>query len=342
MAIILLVENLSIGYNTKKGVLKAVDNISFRLEWGRSLGFVGESGCGKTTIGMALMGLLPENGSILSGSINFQGKELTRMDEDQWRDVRGKDIAMIFQSAMNALNPVIRVGDQVIEAIVTHSPDLSPEQVNDRLKTLFDLVEIPEQRIFDYPHEYSGGMKQRAVIAMALACTPKLIIADEPTTALDVIVQDQILKEIKKIQQAMGMSLIFISHDIAVVSQVCEDICVMYAGQIVETGTREEVFKSPKHPYTKTLLASYLSLDSDENILIPKLMETPDLINEGSGCRFSGNCHCRSKGCLTGAPDWINVSSTHKVFCCEQGVDPSKAQSRTKSRIRTESGKNHD
>ena len=334
MAIILLVENLSIGYNTKNGVLKAVDNISFRLEWGRSLGFVGESGCGKTTIGMTLMGLLPENGSILSGSINFLGKELTRMDEDQWRGIRGKDIAMIFQAAMNALNPVIRVGDQVTEAIVTHSPDLLPEQINDRLKALFKLVEIPESRMSDYPHEYSGGMKQRAVIAMALACTPKLIIADEPTTALDVIVQDQILKEIKKIQQAMDMSLIFISHDIAVVSQVCEDICVMYAGQIVETGTREEVFKSPKHPYTKTLLASYLSLDSDEDILIPKLMETPDLINAGSGCRFSGNCHCMSKGCLTDAPGWINVSSTHKVFCCEQGVD--------QSRIRTGSGKNHD
>ena len=326
MSLILLVENLSIGYDTKNGVLKAVDNISFRLEWGRSLGFVGESGCGKTTIGMTLMGLLPENGSILSGSINFQGKELTRMKEDQWRGVRGKDIAMIFQAAMNALNPVLKVGDQVAEAIVTHNPDLSPEQINDRLKALFKLVEIPEPRISDYPHEYSGGMKQRAVIAMALACTPKLVIADEPTTALDVIVQDQILKEIKKIQQAMDMSLIFISHDIAVVSQVCEDICVMYAGQIVEIGTREEVFKSPKHPYTKTLLASYLSLESEKDILIPKLMETPDLINAGPGCRFSSNCQYRSKGCLTDAPDWLNVSSTHKVFCCEQGVGQNSDQ----------------
>jgi peptide/nickel transport system ATP-binding protein len=225
---------------------------------------------------------------------------------------------------MNALNPVLRVGEQVEESIVTHHPNLLPDQVEDRLKTLFKLVEIPENRIHDFPHEYSGGMKQRAVIAMALACRPKLIVADEPTTALDVIVQDQILKEIKKIRQAMNMSLIFISHDIAVVAEVCEDICVMYAGQIVEMGTRQEVFTAPKHPYTRTLLASYLSLDSDRHMVVSDLGETPDLINIGSICRFSVNCNCRSKKCLTHEPDWVHFSSTHKAFCCEQGSSPPK------------------
>lgn len=317
----LSVENLSIGYQTKKGLLKAVNNISFNIEQGGSLGFVGESGCGKTTIGMTLMGLLPDNASILSGSIQFKGQDLTRIDEKQWRSLRGKDIAMIFQAAMNALNPVFRVGEQITEAIVTHNPDLSTDEINDRLKTLFNLVEIPESRIHDFPHEYSGGMKQRAIIAMALACSPQLIVADEPTTALDVIVQDQILKEIKKIRQAMNMSLIFISHDIAVVAEVCDNICVMYAGQIVEMGTKQEVFTSPKHPYTRTLLSSYLSLDSNKNMAVPERMETPDLIDKTAGCLFSGNCSCKSMGCKKNAPGWINLSSTHKALCCEQGVN---------------------
>ncbi|MCP3876378.1 MAG: ABC transporter ATP-binding protein [Desulfobacteraceae bacterium] len=317
---ILSVDNLSIGYQTKKGMLKAVNDISFSIEQGRSLGFVGESGCGKTTIGMTLMGLLPDNASILSGNINFMEKDLCDFSEDQWRNIRGKDVAMIFQAAMNALNPVFRVGEQIAEAIVTHNPAFSKNEVNDRLKKLYNMVEIPEHRISDFPHEYSGGMKQRAIIAMALACSPKLIIADEPTTALDVIVQDQILKEIKKIQQALNMSLIFISHDIAVVAEVCEDICVMYAGQIIEKGSKREVFTSPKHPYTKTLLSSYLSLDSDENILIPDMMETPDLIDANPGCQFSCNCNCRSTECSKNAPGWIDISKTHKAFCCEQGL----------------------
>ena len=227
---------------------------------------MGESGCGKTTIGMTLMGLLPDNARILGGSIGFQNNDLTQLTENQWRKVRGKEIAMIFQAAMNALNPVMRVDEQVIEAIVTHTPDISSVDLENRINELFDLVEIPRARMKDFPHEYSGGMKQRVIIAMALACNPKLIIADEPTTALDVIVQDQILKEIKQIQKAMNTGLIFISHDIAVVASVCKDICVMYGGQIVEMGTREEVFGSPRHPYTKTLLGSYLSLDNQLKI----------------------------------------------------------------------------
>ncbi len=317
---LLSVNNLTIGYQTKKGLLKAVDNISFDLEKGRPLGFVGESGCGKTTIGMALMGLLPDNAVILGGSILFQGSDLVTFTEKQWRQVRGAKIAMIFQAAMNALNPVHRVDEQIKEAIITHRPDMPEKDLNGRLRELFNLVDIPVERMTDYPHEYSGGMKQRAIIAMALACDPDLIIADEPTTALDVIVQDQILREIKAVQQQTDTGLVFISHDIAVVASVCEQICVMYAGQIVETGTRKEVFKSPRHPYTRALLGSYLSLDNLNDIKIPKMQEAPDPFSDTGSCRFAANCSDCSGACANRDPGWIDITSTHKAWCCEPEV----------------------
>ena len=314
---LLNVENLSIGYKTKKGLLKAVNNISFSIEQGRSLGFVGESGCGKTTIGMTLMGLLPENATILQGDMHFNGSNLAGFDDKEWRSFRGKEISMIFQAAMNALNPVIRVDEQIIEAIVTHNPEMSKADIIEKVNNLFSMVDIPQDRLRDYPHQYSGGMKQRAIIAMALACNPRLIIADEPTTALDVIVQDQILKEIRKIQMDLNTSVIFISHDIAVVANVCEDICVMYGGQIVERGNREEVFKSPRHPYTKTLLASYLSMDSDKNIKVPEIQEAPNLITFTGYCSFAGSCNCKSKKCNDHSPGWVDLSPTHQAFCFE-------------------------
>lgn len=317
---LLSVKNLSIGYETKKGLVKAVDNISFDLEKGRPLGFVGESGCGKTTIGMTLMGLLPDNGRVLGGSIDFQGQDLATLTEDLWRKVRGKEVAMIFQAAMNALNPVYRVDDQVKEAIVTHHPDISDNDLNKRVRELFDLVEISRARIHDYPHEYSGGMKQRVIIAMALACAPQIIIADEPTTALDVIVQDQILKGLKAIQTKLNTGLIFISHDIAVVASVCEEICVMYGGQIVEKGIAKEVFSTPRHPYTRMLLGSYLSLDSQDNIIIPEMHESPDLTMDTGNCRFSANCRSCSGACKKGAPQWVEISRTHKALCCDAGL----------------------
>ncbi len=313
---LLSVENLTIGYQTKKGLLKAVDHISFDLEKGHSLGFVGESGCGKTTIGMALMGLLPENAEILGGHIRFQDQDLVSLTEAQWQRIRGAKIAMVFQAAMNALNPVFQVDEQIKEAIVTHQPDISDADLSERMKSLFTLVDIPEGRMKDYPHEYSGGMKQRAVIAMALACNPALMIADEPTTALDVIVQDQILREIKAVQETTQTGLVFISHDIAVVASVCERICVMYAGQIVETGSKKEVFKTPRHPYTRTLLGSYLSLDNLNDIRVPDMKESPDQISDLNECRFAGSCLSCSGGCAGRSPEWIEISPTHKAFCC--------------------------
>ena len=239
---LLSVENLCVSYQTKNGVLTAVDDISFQMEEGRSLGFVGESGCGKTTIGMALMGLLPENGKVVGGQVLYEGRDLVQLSPEALRAVRWNDIAMIFQAAMNAMNPVHRVNEQISEAIVTHHPGTSKEDLDRWVASLFDLVGLPKERMQDFPHQFSGGMKQRAIIAMALACSPKLVIADEPTTALDVVVQDQILQEIKSIQKRLNISVIFISHDIAVLADVCHDIAVMFAGQIVEFGSREEVF----------------------------------------------------------------------------------------------------
>ena len=321
---LLKVENLSVGYRTKKGLLNAVNNISFTLEQGRSLGFVGESGCGKTTIGMTLMGLLPENATIVQGDIHFNGSNLIEFNDEKWRNFRGKEISMIFQAAMNALNPVIRVNEQIMEAIEVHNPDMPKIEINKKIETLFKMVGIPEDRLKNYPHQYSGGMKQRAIIAMALACNPKLIIADEPTTALDVIVQDQILKEIKIIKKDLNTSVIFISHDIAVVADVCEDICVMYGGQIVERGRREEVFIDPRHPYTKTLLASYLNLDSDADIKVPEIQKPPDLITLSTGCNFAGSCNCKSKNCKNQTPGWVNLSPTHQAFCFEETLSKDK------------------
>jgi len=309
------VENLSIGYQTRGGALKAVEDISFSLDEGRSLGFVGESGCGKTTVGMALMGLLPENGSVTQGRIVYQGQDLIQLANGDMRKIRWNEIAMIFQAAMNAMNPVHRIDEQVREAILTHQPAIAKAELEQKVAELFDLVEIPRDRIRDFPHQYSGGMKQRAVIAMALACSPKLVIADEPTTALDVIVQDQILKEIKKIQDSMNISVIFISHDIAVVADVCHDIAVMYAGQIVEFGSREEVFNTPIHPYTKLLLSSFLTLEGDKPTPLNVSGKAPNLIHPPSGCRFFEQCPSATALCENNAPEFKQATPTHRALC---------------------------
>ncbi|MGD9125011.1 MAG: ABC transporter ATP-binding protein [Desulfarculaceae bacterium] len=312
---LLEVENLSIGYKTSKGLLKAVEGVNFSLEPGRSLGLVGESGCGKTTIGMGLMGLLPPNGSITGGRIILDGVELTSLPEEEMRKLRWNQVAMIFQAAMNALNPVRRVGDQIAEAITAHKPEQPEEQTWARVEELFDLVGMDRQRIGDFPHQYSGGMKQRAIIAMALANQPQLIIADEPTTALDVIVQDQILHETKRLQEKFHMGIIFISHDISIVAEVCHQIGIMYAGQLVESGTVEEVFFSARHPYTQALLASFPTLSGDTGKLAPIPGEPPNLIGTIPGCRFCSRCPRDESSCRLEPPKWQKISSTHHVLC---------------------------
>jgi peptide/nickel transport system ATP-binding protein len=312
---LLAVDNLCVGYQTRKGFIAAVEGVSFVLKRGRSLGFVGESGCGKTTVGMALMRLLPDNASIRQGSIIFEGQELLAMPAAQLRKIRWKKIAMIFQAAMNALNPIHRVNDQIAEAILTHDPLATKASAMQQVEDLFSLVDLPADRMRDYPHQYSGGMKQRAVIAMALACHPALIIADEPTTALDVIVQDQILSAVKKFQKQMNISLIFISHDIAVVADVCDDIGVMYAGQLVEYGRRDEVFEAPVHPYTKALLASYLTLDGAAAQPMPLTGATPNLIAPPPGCRFCDRCPLSDAACSFDVPEYTEITPTHKALC---------------------------
>ena len=312
---LLEVENLSIGYHTKKGYLHAVEGVSFSVEEGRSFGFVGESGCGKTTLGMALMGLLPPNGRVTRGRIIFRGEDLVKKTEEEMRQIRWKEIAMIFQAAMNALNPVHRVLDQISEAILTHNPSLEKKEAKKQVERLFHLVGLPKERMTDYPHQYSGGMKQRAIIAMALACQPKLIIADEPTTALDVIVQDQILKETKNLQKEFGISIIFISHDISIVADVSHHIGIMYAGQLVEFGKREEVFENPMHYYTRALLSSYPTLTGEKKSLLPIPGESPNLINPPMGCRFCDRCTAAGSTCQIGDPEWKEITPSHYALC---------------------------
>ena len=312
---LLSVENLSVGYQTRRGYLHAVEGVSFSVEPGKSLGFVGESGCGKTTLGMALMGLLPPNGFVRTGRILFEGEDLLQKSDEEMREIRWQKIAMIFQAAMNALNPVHRVRDQIAEAILTHNPALDKEGAYEQVENLFQLVGLPVDRMKDYPHQYSGGMKQRAIIAMALACRPKLIIADEPTTALDVIVQDQILQETKQLQKEFGISIIFISHDISIVADVCHDIGIMYAGKLIEQGSRDDVFDNPIHPYTKALLSSYPSLTGEKHRLVPIAGETPNLIHPPPGCGFCDRCPNAEATCTLEAAEWVEVSPRHKTLC---------------------------
>ncbi len=258
---LLEVDHLVMHYRTKKGDVSAIEDVSFSLEHGGSLGLVGESGCGKTSVAMSLMQLAADNARYLSGEIRLDGENLLALDEDTMRKRRWKSIAMVFQGAMNSWNPVYTVGEQIKEAIDLHvRPRLDDDETRARMDRLFEMVGLNPTMLDRYPHEFSGGMRQRAVIAMALSCDPRLIIADEPTTALDVIVQDQILKELKKIQERLGMSLIYISHDIAVIAEVTDTIGVMYAGKLVEYGTTAEVFKRPRHPYAYLLLSSTPSI----------------------------------------------------------------------------------
>jgi peptide/nickel transport system ATP-binding protein len=310
------VENLNVDYRTGGGLRRVVDGVSFRLERGSALGLVGESGCGKTTIGMALMGLLPPKAAVVSGQVRFEGENLLSVGDKRLRQIRWRHISMIFQAAMNALNPVQRIQDQITEAIVTHEPDLSKHAVAHRVRSLFELVKIPGHRLNDYPHQFSGGMRQRVIIAMALACNPSLIIADEPTTALDVIVQSQILDAIATFQREMNIGMIFISHDIAVVADVCNQIGVMHAGRLVEVGRREEVLDCPAHPYTRMLVGSQLTLsdqaaDLSGDALIPA--DRPSAAE--SACTISHFCPVVAGVCRRDGAVWVDLSATHQVRC---------------------------
>jgi peptide/nickel transport system ATP-binding protein len=311
---ILQIKDLKMRYRTSKGSVKAVDNVSLNIKKGEALGLVGESGCGKTSIGLSILKLLPPNGEILGGEIFFDGEDLIPKSEEEMRKIRWKGISMIFQAAMNALNPVYRIEDQIIEAIATHE-HVTKEEARERVAKLYELVGMDPERAGQYPHEYSGGMRQRAVIAMALACDPKFIIADEPTTALDVIVQDQIIGGIKELQKKLRMSMLYISHDISVIAETCDSIGVMYAGKIVEYADSIALFKSPLHPYTQRLLSAFPSLKGPLERLTPIPGEPPNLLSPPPGCRFHPRCYHSRELCKSKAPVFREIEHGHWAAC---------------------------
>jgi peptide/nickel transport system ATP-binding protein len=315
MSAVLELKDLKMYYDTKEGIVKAADGISFTLNQGESMGLVGESGCGKTSVSMSIMRLLAENARIVGGEILFKGKNIVNLREEDMNKVRWAGIAMIFQAAMNSLNPVYRVGDQIIEAILAHEPDVTFDEARERVSELYKLVGLDPKRMDNYPHEYSGGMKQRAVIAMSLACNPDLIIADEPTTALDVIVQDMILKELSRIQKKLNMSMIYISHDIAVIAEVAEKIAIMYAGKIVELSDAVTIFKKPAHPYTVGLMSSFPSIHGEKKKLVTIPGEPPNLLNAPDHCRFAPRCPFATKECWEKTPPYEEIEPNHYVAC---------------------------
>jgi len=312
---LLRVENLTMHYTTRAGEVSAVDDVSFTLDKGASMGLVGESGCGKTSIAATILKLLPENAEIKGGHVFLDGTDLAPMSESEIRHVRWRRISMVFQAAMNSLNPVYKVGDQIVEALETHLPQLSAQETRKRVEDLFRLVGLDPKLADQYPHEYSGGMRQRAVIAMALACHPDLIIADEPTTALDVIVQDSLLREMTELQKQLGMAMIYISHDIAVIAEVSDRIGVMYAGKLVEFGDTEAIFKHPIHPYTQGLLSAFPSIIGPKRELATLPGEPPDLISPPSGCRFHPRCPYATDVCTEKVPVYEEHRPGHFAAC---------------------------
>ena len=312
---LLTVKDLTMHYKTSKGEVSAVNNVSFAIKKGQSLGLVGESGCGKTSIAFSLIRLLPDNAVIKGGDILLDEENIAKMDHKELLKVRWKGISMVFQAAMNALNPIFTVGDQIVEAIQAHNNEINVNEAKGEVAELFTLVGLDPKLVGRYPHEFSGGMRQRAVIAMALACHPKLIIADEPTTALDVIVQDRILSELKAIQKRLNMSMIYISHDISVIAEVSDRIGVMYAGRMAELADADAVFKSPIHPYTYALMGAFPSIKGDKRELTTLPGEPPDLLNPPAGCRFHPRCPRATAQCQQEVPPFIEHSPNHMAAC---------------------------
>ena len=313
---LLSVKNLSTEFPVKKGIVRAVEDVSFDVDQGEILAIVGESGSGKSVTSLSIMGLLAEPGHVAGGSLEFEGKDLATLSEKQYRELRGNDMAMIFQEPMTSLNPVYRVGNQIVEAIRTHEK-VSKAEAKDRAVDLLRKVGIPspEARINDYPHQMSGGMRQRVMIAMALACNPKLLIADEPTTALDVTIQAQILDLLRRLRDDAGMAVLLITHDLGVVSETADRVVVMYCGQVVEEAEVRTLFDHPMHPYTLGLLKSIPRLEDDDSKrlymikgMVPNPLEMPP------GCHFSDRCDSCMDICRTKVPELVDVDG-HKVRC---------------------------
>lgn len=313
---LLEVKNLTTYYETMSGYVKAAENVNFDLEKGEALGLAGESGCGKTTIAMSILRLLPPNGKIMNGKVIFKGEDLIKLSEYELRkNVRWKGISIIFQGAMNALNPVYTVETQIIEAIKEHEPETTKQEAEERVAKLFELVGLDPSRTKNYPHEFSGGMRQRAMIAMALACNPDIVIADEPGTALDVIVQAQILKLMKELQKKLNLSLIMITHDLSMISEICDKLAIMYAGKMVEFGDVITMFKRPLHPYTKALISAFPNLLEKKRKMESISGSPPNLLSPPPGCRFNPRCPYAMEICRMEEPEFTNVGKGHHVAC---------------------------
>ena len=312
----LQVKNLCTSFNVDAGEVRAVNGISFNLDKGKVLGIVGESGSGKSVTAYSIMRILVEPGKIVGGEILFNGEDIVKYSKKQMREFRGKRVSIIFQDPMTSLNPTFTIGNQLREAILLHT-DRNRAEANARALEMLQLVGVnePEKRLKQYPHELSGGMRQRVMIAMALACEPDILIADEPTTALDVTIQAQILELMKDLQKKMGMAIIMITHDLGVIADMCDEIIVMYAGRVCERGTVDEIFYNPRHEYTKGLLRSIPTLNGGHDKLIPIAGSPVDLTNLPKGCAFASRCDRCMKICLTDQPEEVRVNDSHIASC---------------------------
>jgi peptide/nickel transport system ATP-binding protein len=312
---ILKIEDLKIRYVTEEGIVEAVNGIDILIEKGRTLGLVGETGAGKTTTALSILKLIPHPpGEVISGNIMLDGVDIMNTNEEKMEKIRGEVVSMIFQDPMTALNPVITVGDQISEAIFIHQ-EVSKNEAKNKAKEMLEMVGISGNRLGEYPHQFSGGMKQRVIIAIALSCSPKLLIADEPTTALDVTIQAQVLELMRDLKKKLKMSMLMITHDLGVVVEVCDDVAIMYAGRIIEQGTLEDIFRNTKHPYTEGLFNSIPNIDDRKAKLKPIRGLMSDPYDLPKGCSFCDRCDYAMEICKTEKPKKIYFSETHFVEC---------------------------
>ena len=314
---LLEIKDERLSFFTPAGEVKALNGVSFSMEEGEVLGIVGESGSGKSVTAYSIMGLTAYPGKLVGGTVRFNGHEIEKMTEKEFRKIRGNEVSIIFQDPMTSLNPVYTIGNQIVEVILLHT-NKTKKEAYERARELLELVGInePSKRLKQYPHELSGGMRQRVMIAIALACEPKLLIADEPTTALDVTIQAQILELMQELRKKLGMSIIMITHDLGVVASMCEKIAVMYAGHIVEYGTADEIFYNPSHEYTKGLIKSIPKLSTEKiERLVPIEGQPVDLLNPPAGCPFAPRCSECMKICLNKMPPKTELSDTHYSYC---------------------------